>query len=63
MDNGSSLPGPKTRASHLGVDLDTAEWYFCKKEEGMIPKILMGVLLGGAAGFALSYLTRGIGSS
>jgi hypothetical protein len=29
----------------------------------MIPKILIGVLLGGAAGFALSYLTRGIGSS
>jgi hypothetical protein len=29
----------------------------------MIPKILIGVLLGGAAGFALSYLTRSIGSS
>jgi hypothetical protein len=29
----------------------------------MIPKILMGVLLGGAAGFALSYLTRSVGSS
>ncbi len=29
----------------------------------MILKILIGVLLGGAAGFALSYLTRGIGSS
>jgi len=29
----------------------------------MILKILIGVLLGGAAGFALSYLTRSIGSS
>jgi hypothetical protein len=29
----------------------------------MIPKILIGVLLGGAAGFALSYLTRSVGSS
>jgi len=29
----------------------------------MIPKILIGVLLGGAAGFGLSYLTRGIGNS
>ena len=29
----------------------------------MILKILMGVLLGGAAGFALSYLTRSVGSS
>jgi hypothetical protein len=29
----------------------------------MIPKILIGVLLGGTAGFALSYLTRSVGSS
>jgi gas vesicle protein len=29
----------------------------------MIPKILIGVLLGGAAGFALSYLSRAIGTS
>jgi len=29
----------------------------------MILKILMGVLLGGAAGFALSYFTRSVGSS
>jgi hypothetical protein len=29
----------------------------------MILKILMGVLLGGAAGLALSYLTRSVGSS
>ena len=29
----------------------------------MILRILIGVLLGGAAGFGLSYLTRGIGSS
>jgi hypothetical protein len=39
------------------------EWYFCNQEEAMVPKILIGVLLGGAAGFVLSYLTRGIGSS
>jgi hypothetical protein len=29
----------------------------------MIPKILIGVLLGGAAGFALSYVFRSVGSS
>ena len=29
----------------------------------MVLKILIGVLLGGAAGFGLSYLTRGIGSA
>jgi hypothetical protein len=29
----------------------------------MVPRILIGVLLGGAAGLGLSYLTRGIGSS
>jgi hypothetical protein len=29
----------------------------------MILKILMSVLLGGTAGFVLSYLTRSIGSS
>lgn len=29
----------------------------------MILKVLVGLLLGGAAGFGLSYLTRGIGSS
>ncbi len=48
---------------HLVVDLGSAEWYFCKQEETMLPKILAGLLLGGAAGFALSYLTRSIGSS
>ncbi len=36
---------------------------FCKQEEAMVLKILTGVLLGGAAGFALSYLTRSVGSS
>jgi hypothetical protein len=29
----------------------------------MIFKILIGLVLGGAAGFGLSYLTRAIGSS
>jgi hypothetical protein len=29
----------------------------------MILKILIGLLIGGAAGFVLSYLTRSIGSS
>ena len=29
----------------------------------MIPKVLLGVGLGAAAGFVLSYLTRSIGSS
>jgi hypothetical protein len=29
----------------------------------MILKVLSGILLGGSAGFGLSYLTRGIGSS
>jgi hypothetical protein len=29
----------------------------------IILKILLGLLLGGAAGFGLSYLTRAIGSS
>ncbi len=29
----------------------------------MILKILIGVLVGGAAGFGLTYITRGIGSS
>ncbi len=45
------------------VDLGCTGWYFCKREEDMILKVLIGVLLGGVAGFALSYLTRGIGSS
>jgi len=49
--------------NHLVVDLDPMGCYFCKQEETMIPKILIGVLLGGAAGFLLSYVTRGIGSS
>ena len=48
---------------HLDVDLSSMEWYFCNQEVGMIPRILIGVLLGGAVGFGLSYLTRGIGSS
>jgi len=29
----------------------------------MVLKILLGVILGGSAGFGLSYLTRSIGSS
>jgi len=29
----------------------------------MILKILLGLVIGGAAGFALSYLTRSIGNS
>jgi hypothetical protein len=29
----------------------------------MILKILLGIVVGGAAGFVLSYLTRSIGSS
>ena len=29
----------------------------------MVLKILLGLVIGGAAGFALSYLTRSIGSS
>jgi len=49
--------------NHLVVDLDSMEWYFCNQEVGMVLKIFIGVLLGGAAGFGLSYLTRGIGSS
>jgi len=39
------------------------QWYRYEQEVGMIPKILIGVFLGGAVGFGLSYLTRGIGSS
>jgi hypothetical protein len=34
-----------------------------QKEEFMALKILLGLVLGGAAGFALSFLTRAIGSS
>ena len=34
-----------------------------EREEFMILKILLGLVLGGAAGFALSFLTRSIGSS
>jgi hypothetical protein len=33
------------------------------KEEMMILKILLGLILGGVAGFVLSFLTRSIGSS
>jgi hypothetical protein len=29
----------------------------------MVLKILLGLVIGGAAGFALSYLTRSVGSS
>jgi hypothetical protein len=39
------------------------QWYRRIKEVGMILRILIGVVLGGAAGFGLSYLSRGIGSS
>jgi hypothetical protein len=35
----------------------------CEQEVFMIPKILLGLAIGGAAGFGLSYLTRNIGSS
>jgi hypothetical protein len=34
-----------------------------EEEEYMIPKIILGLVIGGVAGFALSYLTRSIGSS
>ena len=34
-----------------------------EKEEHMIPKIILGLVIGGVAGFVLSYLTRSIGSS
>jgi hypothetical protein len=34
-----------------------------KREEVMIIRILIGLLLGAAAGFSLSYLSRGIGTS
>jgi hypothetical protein len=34
-----------------------------KKEETMILRILLGLVLGGFAGFVLSFLTRSIGSS
>jgi hypothetical protein len=33
------------------------------EEETMILKILLGLILGGVAGFVLSFLTRSIGSS
>jgi hypothetical protein len=33
------------------------------EEEMMILKILLGLVLGGVAGFILSFLTRSIGSS
>jgi hypothetical protein len=33
------------------------------KEETMILKILLGLILGGFAGFFLSFLTRSIGSA
>jgi hypothetical protein len=33
------------------------------EEELMILKIILGLVIGGAAGFALSYLTRSVGSS
>jgi len=64
---GENLPdrepkGPE-RSNHIRVDLEPMQWYSFKQEVGMILKVLIGVLLGGAAGFGLSYLTRGIGSS
>jgi uncharacterized membrane protein YwzB len=34
-----------------------------KKEETMILKILLGLVLGGVAGFFLSFLTRSTGSA
>jgi L-cystine uptake protein TcyP (sodium:dicarboxylate symporter family) len=34
-----------------------------QKEEFMTLKILLGLVIGGVAGFALNYLTRSIGSS
>ena len=36
---------------------------FLKMEGSMIFKILLGVVLGGLAGFDLSYFTRSMGSS
>ncbi len=39
------------------------QWYSCNLEVGMILRIVISLLLGGAAGFGLSYLSRGIGSS
>ncbi len=63
-ENASGRAKSRLESSHhLDVDLSSMEWYFCNQEVGMIPRILIGVLLGGAAGFGLSYLTRGIGSS
>jgi hypothetical protein len=60
---GMSLFGKEGAEYDLVVDLGPAEWYFCKQEEAMIPKILIGLLLGGAAGYGLSYITRSIGST
>ena len=57
------IPGSPPPPEHIEVDLGPHAMVFCKLEVGMIPRILIGVLLGGAAGFGLSCLTRGIGSS
>jgi hypothetical protein len=34
-----------------------------KEEEVMILRIFLGLIIGGSAGFFLSYFTRGIGSA
>jgi hypothetical protein len=36
---------------------------FLEREVFMVSKILLGVIIGGSAGFGLSYLSRSIGSS
>jgi hypothetical protein len=45
------------------LNLSLWGWYFYLKEVAMILKILVGLILGGSAGFGLSYLTRSIGST
>jgi len=33
------------------------------EEEGIILRVFLGLIIGGLAGFLLSYLTRGVGST
>lgn len=52
------------RESILSLIYPLAGWYFYRKENRtMILKIVIGLGIGAAAGFGLSYLSRGIGSS